>query len=223
MYQAGGPRLRMRTSEPRDRAWWTLAASVPEADIDYSRPISITVRGRVAVATRTRTRRSGRVGRPRRLVGGLCISGRSARLSSWSDRLIQLLGQACHRSKAWARPMTPGAVRRGRASAVRINVRAGRRGPACEVAAYRAVITMTADHLSRGDAGVMRKTARCGTVDDDDGEPHPLPRQRQRVQRRGDPSGASRARPGGALAAEVILAARARNRTVQPRVQPARS
>jgi hypothetical protein len=36
LYEAGGPRLRMRTSEPRDRAWWTLAASVPEADIDYS-------------------------------------------------------------------------------------------------------------------------------------------------------------------------------------------
>ncbi len=28
-------RLRMRTFEPRDTAWWTLAASVPQADIDY--------------------------------------------------------------------------------------------------------------------------------------------------------------------------------------------
>ena len=35
VYQAGWPRLRLRTSEPRDRAWWTLAASVPQADIDY--------------------------------------------------------------------------------------------------------------------------------------------------------------------------------------------
>ena len=32
---AGGPRLKMRTSEPRDRAPWTLAASVPQAGIDY--------------------------------------------------------------------------------------------------------------------------------------------------------------------------------------------
>src|SRR5713101_8364900 len=35
VYLAGGPRLKMRTSEPRDRAPWTLAASVPQAGIDY--------------------------------------------------------------------------------------------------------------------------------------------------------------------------------------------
>ena len=35
VYLAGGPRLKMRTSEPRDRAPWTLAASVPQDDIDY--------------------------------------------------------------------------------------------------------------------------------------------------------------------------------------------
>jgi hypothetical protein len=49
VYVAGGRRLKMRTSEPRDRALWTLAASVPQAG-------TITVRGRVIVATRTRTR-----------------------------------------------------------------------------------------------------------------------------------------------------------------------
>ena|SRR6266568_1203130 len=35
VYLAGGPRLKMRTSEPRDRALWTLAASVPQAGINY--------------------------------------------------------------------------------------------------------------------------------------------------------------------------------------------
>jgi hypothetical protein len=32
---ACGPRLRMGTYKPRDRASWTLATSVPKADIDY--------------------------------------------------------------------------------------------------------------------------------------------------------------------------------------------
>jgi hypothetical protein len=31
-------------------------------------------------------------------------------------------------------------------------------------AAHRAVITITADHPSRGDAWVVRRTARCGNV-----------------------------------------------------------
>jgi hypothetical protein len=53
----------------------------------------------------------------------------------------------------------------------------------------------------------MRKKARCGTVDADDPEPHPVPRQRRRVQRGDDPGGTSRARPNRALAAGVILAA----------------
>src|SRR5260370_14913889 len=57
VYQAGGPCLRMRTSEPRDRAWWTLAASVPQADIDYGAWSSCR-------ATRTRTRRYARSSRP---------------------------------------------------------------------------------------------------------------------------------------------------------------
>jgi hypothetical protein len=35
LYLARGPRLKMRTSEQRDRAQWTLAASVPQAGIDY--------------------------------------------------------------------------------------------------------------------------------------------------------------------------------------------
>jgi integrase len=35
VYQAGWPGLGLRTSEPRGRAWWTLAASVTQADIDY--------------------------------------------------------------------------------------------------------------------------------------------------------------------------------------------
>src|SRR6266851_2279485 len=35
VYLAGGPRLKIRTSEPRDRGPWTLAASVPQAGIDY--------------------------------------------------------------------------------------------------------------------------------------------------------------------------------------------
>jgi hypothetical protein len=73
--------------------------------------------------------------------------------------------------------MTTGAVKRGRAPTVRINVRARSEGPR-EVAAYRAVITVTANHLAGGDTEVMRKKARCGTVDDDDPEPHPVPRQR---------------------------------------------
>ena len=33
-------------------------------------------------------------------------------------------------------------------------------------AAYRTVITTTADHPSWGDAWVVRRTARCGNVDD---------------------------------------------------------
>ena len=35
VYLPGGPRLKMRTSEPRDRAQWTLAVLVPQTDIDY--------------------------------------------------------------------------------------------------------------------------------------------------------------------------------------------
>ena len=35
MYLACGPRLKMRTSQQRDRAPWTLAASVHQAGIDY--------------------------------------------------------------------------------------------------------------------------------------------------------------------------------------------
>jgi hypothetical protein len=42
--------VRMRTSEPRDRPWWALAASV-------IRLILITLRDRVAMATRARSRR----------------------------------------------------------------------------------------------------------------------------------------------------------------------
>jgi hypothetical protein len=49
VYLAGGPRLKMRTCEPQDRAPWTLAASVPQAGIDYDA-------WSVIVATRTRSR-----------------------------------------------------------------------------------------------------------------------------------------------------------------------
>ena len=52
MYLAGGPRLKMRTYEPQDRAPRTLAASVPQTSIDYDA-------WSVIVATRTRTRRYG--------------------------------------------------------------------------------------------------------------------------------------------------------------------
>jgi hypothetical protein len=57
-------------------------------------------------------------------------------------------------------------------------------------AAHRAGITITADHPSWGDAWVVRRTARCGSVDvdvdDDEAEPHPCGGRAGGAQRRGE-------------------------------------
>jgi hypothetical protein len=60
-----------------------------------------------------------------------------------------------------------------------------RRRSHANTAAYRAVITVTADHPSRGDAWVMHRTARCGNVDGGEAEPHPCGGRASGEQRRG--------------------------------------
>jgi hypothetical protein len=54
----------------------------------------------------------------------------------------------------------PGAPRRGANQRARSRARASH----ANAAAHRAAIAMTADHPARGDAWVVRRTARCGNV-----------------------------------------------------------
>jgi hypothetical protein len=54
-------------------------------------------------------------------------------------------------------------------------------------AAHRAAISTTTDHPARGDARVVRRTARCGNVDDDETEPHPCSGRANGAQQRSDP------------------------------------
>jgi hypothetical protein len=104
--------------------------------------------------------------------------------------------------------MTPGVMIPG-CRVHRADQRARRQARAsrAKVAAYRAVITITADHPSWGDARVVRRTARCGNVEDDDGEPHPLLRQRQRGAAKDDPRGHVPSTARYRASAQAILAA----------------
>jgi hypothetical protein len=66
---------------------------------------------------------------------------------------------------------TPGAMIPGRLRGADQRACSRARAGHANATAHRAVITITADHPSRGDARVVRRTARHGNVDD--GEPHP--------------------------------------------------